>query len=87
MPFKMYKIRSMRPDAALVDHASQSTLREDPRVLRIGKFMRRWNIDELLWTEEFIESMNNPEPTTRHDHYEQAIRQFARIALEIPIRV
>jgi len=47
VPFKMYKIRSMRPDAALVDHASQSTLREDPRVLRIGKFMRKWNIDEL----------------------------------------
>jgi lipopolysaccharide/colanic/teichoic acid biosynthesis glycosyltransferase len=43
----MYKIRSMRPDAALVEHASQSTLREDPRVLRIGKFMRKWNIDEL----------------------------------------
>jgi hypothetical protein len=47
----------------------------------------KWNIDEVLWVEEFIESMNNPEPTTRHDHYEQAIRQFAKISLEIPIRV
>ena len=47
----------------------------------------KWNIDDLLWTEDFIESMNNPEPTTRHDHYEQAVRQFAKISLEIPIRV
>jgi hypothetical protein len=47
----------------------------------------KWNIDELLWTEDFIESMNNPEPTTRHDHYEQALRQYAKICLEIPIRV
>jgi len=47
----------------------------------------KWNIDKLLWTEDFVESMNNPEPTTRHDHYEQALRQFAKICLEIPIRV
>ncbi len=47
----------------------------------------KWNIDELLWTEDFIESMNNPEATTRHDHYEQAIRQYVKICLEIPIRV
>jgi hypothetical protein len=47
----------------------------------------KWNIDELLWTEDFIECMNNPEATTRHDHYEQTIRQYAKICLEIPIRV
>ena len=47
----------------------------------------KWNIDEVLWTDDFKDSMNNPEPTTRHDHYEQSIRQFAKIALEIPIRV
>ena len=47
----------------------------------------KWNIDELLWTDEFKECMNNPEPNTRHDHYEQTIRQFARISLEIPIQV
>ena len=46
-----------------------------------------WNIDELLWTDDFIDCMNNPEPTTRHDHYEQSLRQFAKIALEAPVRV
>jgi hypothetical protein len=47
----------------------------------------KWNIDELLWTEDFIESMNNPESTTRHDHYEQALRQFVKTCIEVPIRV
>jgi len=30
-----------------MDHLNQSTLRDDPRVLKIGKFMRRWNLDEV----------------------------------------
>jgi hypothetical protein len=47
----------------------------------------KWNIDELLWTEDFIESMNNPEATTRNDHYEQSLRQFAKCRIEAPIRV
>jgi exopolysaccharide biosynthesis polyprenyl glycosylphosphotransferase len=45
--FDMFKIRSMRPDAATSDHLFQSTSEVDPRVLRVGRFMRRWNIDEL----------------------------------------
>jgi exopolysaccharide biosynthesis polyprenyl glycosylphosphotransferase len=45
--FKMLKIRSMRPGADKSDHLSQSTLREDSRVLKIGALMRRLNIDEL----------------------------------------
>ncbi len=46
-PFTMWKLRSMRPDAATQDHLHQSTTGDDPRVLRIGRFMRRWNLDEL----------------------------------------
>lgn len=45
--FKMYKLRSMRPNASDTDHVNQSTLREDPRVLRIGQFIRQWNLDEV----------------------------------------
>jgi lipopolysaccharide/colanic/teichoic acid biosynthesis glycosyltransferase len=30
-----------------MDHLSQSTLRQDPRVLKIGAFIRRWNLDEV----------------------------------------
>ncbi len=46
-PFTMWKLRSMRPDAAAQDHLHQSTAGGDPRVLRIGRFLRRWNLDEL----------------------------------------
>ncbi len=46
-PITMWKLRSMAPDAAASDAARQSTARDDPRVLRIGGFMRRWNLDEL----------------------------------------
>lgn len=46
-PFTMWKLRSMRTDAAAQDHLHQSTAGDDPRVLRIGRFMRRWNLDEL----------------------------------------
>ena len=45
--FRMWKLRSMRPDAAATDHIAQSTRRGDPRLLRIGAWMRRWNLDEL----------------------------------------
>ena len=46
-PFTLYKLRSMHPDAGASDDARQSTPRGDPRLLRIGGFMRRWNLDEL----------------------------------------
>lgn len=44
--FFMFKLRSMRLDADKNDHLNQSTLRDDPRLLRVGAFIRRWNIDE-----------------------------------------
>lgn len=45
-PFWIYKIRSMRVDAE-GDGRVGWTVKDDPRRLRIGAFMRRWNIDEL----------------------------------------
>jgi exopolysaccharide biosynthesis polyprenyl glycosylphosphotransferase len=45
-PFWIYKIRSMRLNAEQGGKVGWST-RDDPRRLRIGGFMRRWNIDEL----------------------------------------
>lgn len=45
--FKMIKLRSMRSGAEAADHLNQSTLRDDPRVLKVGRAMRRWNLDEL----------------------------------------
>jgi exopolysaccharide biosynthesis polyprenyl glycosylphosphotransferase len=45
--FTLWKLRSMVPDAAASDDTRQSTARGDPRLLRIGAFMRRWNLDEV----------------------------------------
>ncbi len=44
--FDMFKIRSMRLDADQTDNLQQSTPKNDPRLLKVGAFMRRWNIDE-----------------------------------------
>ncbi len=43
--FKMFKIRSMRLDAEKDGKVGWST-KDDPRRLRIGAFIRKWNIDE-----------------------------------------
>jgi len=45
--FPMYKLRSMKLGSEQSDHLNQSTLKEDPRLLKVGGFMRRWNIDEV----------------------------------------
>ena len=44
--FTIYKIRSMRLDAEADGQAGWSTP-EDPRRLRIGNTIRKWNIDEI----------------------------------------
>ena len=46
-PFTMYKLRTMHVGAEREDHARQSTTVDDPRVLRAGRILRRWNIDEM----------------------------------------
>jgi len=45
-PFQIIKIRSMRLDAEKAGKPGWTT-RDDPRRLRIGALMRKWNIDEL----------------------------------------
>ena len=46
-PFTMYKLRTMHQGAEREDNARQSTTPDDPRVLRTGRLLRRWNIDEM----------------------------------------
>ena len=46
-PFMLLKLRSMIPTADASDDEIQSTIASDTRLLRIGAFMRRWNLDEL----------------------------------------
>jgi lipopolysaccharide/colanic/teichoic acid biosynthesis glycosyltransferase len=49
-PFRMFKLRTMRlgseaATASWVAHGGK--LRDDPRVTRVGRWLRRWSIDEL----------------------------------------
>lgn len=55
-PFTMYKMRTMRQDAqdqqTLYNHLNEISgptfkIRQDPRVTRVGKFLRKTSIDEL----------------------------------------
>ncbi|MDZ7266542.1 MAG: undecaprenyl-phosphate glucose phosphotransferase [candidate division KSB1 bacterium] len=50
-PFHMLKFRSMKVGAEKVDHEVGLGLCHDPRVTRLGKFLREWSLDELpqLW--------------------------------------
>jgi lipopolysaccharide/colanic/teichoic acid biosynthesis glycosyltransferase len=45
--FKMFKLRTMKLGAEREDDLRQSTTPYDPRLLRIGKLMRRLNADEV----------------------------------------
>ena len=45
-PFHILKIRSMKPDAEAAGVPGW-TVKDDPRRLKVGAFMRAWNIDEL----------------------------------------
>jgi len=45
--FIMLKLRSMRLNTTEDDQLNQSTSDHDPRLLKIGRFMRKWNLDEL----------------------------------------
>jgi exopolysaccharide biosynthesis polyprenyl glycosylphosphotransferase len=44
-PFKMYKFRTMHPNAAPYDYSPDTP--GDPRITRVGKFLRRTSLDEL----------------------------------------
>src|SRR6266571_8962626 len=44
-PFRIFKFRTMRPDAELV--GSTSTGQNDPRITRAGRWLRPLKLDEL----------------------------------------
>ncbi len=44
-PFRMYKFRTMVVDAPRL--GPNLTRRDDPRITRVGRFLRKWKLDEL----------------------------------------
>jgi lipopolysaccharide/colanic/teichoic acid biosynthesis glycosyltransferase len=67
-PFRMVKLRSMR---VLADQAGgSSTAGDDPRITAVGRFVRRWKLDELtqLWNVLLGDmSLVGPRPQVMHD--------------------
>jgi Undecaprenyl-phosphate glucose phosphotransferase len=80
-PFRIIKFRTMRTldDGAVVPQA----VRDDPRLTRIGRWLRRWNIDEIPQLFNVLTgdmSLVGPRPhALSHDReYEQRISFYAR---------
>ena len=80
-PFRIIKFRTMRTldDGPVIAQAT----RDDPRLTRIGRLLRRWNIDEIPQLFNVLTgdmSLVGPRPhALSHDHeYEQRIALYAR---------
>ena len=46
-----------------------------------------YNIDKVSRREDLIECVNDPKANTRDDHFEQTLRQFAKICLAPPVKL
>lgn len=85
--FKMYKFRSMKMNAPDIRNADNSTYNapDDPRITKIGKFLRKTSIDELP---QFLNvllgdmSMIGPRPITINKPLED-YDEKRRIRLEV----
>jgi lipopolysaccharide/colanic/teichoic acid biosynthesis glycosyltransferase len=62
-PFRIFKLRTMIRDAA--QQGGTSTERNDPRITRVGKRIRRFSLDEIpqIWNVLFLQmSLIGPRP-------------------------
>jgi Undecaprenyl-phosphate glucose phosphotransferase len=80
-PFRIIKLRTMRTldDGPVIDQAKK----DDPRITKVGAWLRRWNIDELPQLFNVVMgdmSLVGPRPhALSHDRdFEQRIARYAR---------
>ena len=78
-PFRIIKFRTMRT----LDDGRRQATRDDPRVTRIGRWLRRWNIDEIpqlfnVLTGDMSLVGPRPHPLPLDDEYQRQIARYAR---------
>jgi putative colanic acid biosynthesis UDP-glucose lipid carrier transferase len=79
-PFRIYKLRTMH--VAEDSDTIRQAKRGDPRVTRVGRFLRRTSIDELPQLLNVLKgdmSLIGPRPVAvaQDDHYEQFLGEYA----------
>jgi lipopolysaccharide/colanic/teichoic acid biosynthesis glycosyltransferase len=93
-PFTMLKFRTMRRDAeALKENLREQhdlddpmfKLKDDPRITRVGTFLRRWSLDELLQLFNVLGgsmSLVGPRPHPLDDVNRYGLEAYRRLALK-----
>jgi exopolysaccharide production protein ExoY len=80
VPFRIWKFRSMRPHGSYRSHGDGVVLQwrmdkrrhDDPRVTAIGRFLRRWSLDELPQLLNVLRgemSLIGPRPVVKAEAY------------------
>lgn len=79
-PFRIFKLRTMHVNAG-GSHLGSTTIRDDPRVFSVGKWLRKLKVDEIPQLINVLEgsmSLVGPRPTVEEDYQRMTVEQKRR---------